>query len=192
MANLGEVEAAVNAITRNGNRNLVLLHCVSDYPADYSDVNLLAMETLSKAFGFPVGYSDHTLGIEISISAASLGACVIEKHFTLDCDLPGPDHKASLDPDKLTEMVKAIRNVNIALGNGIKKPSASEENTAAVVRKSLIAARDIPSGAILTEEMITMKRPGTGLPPVFKKYIIGKCAKANISSEAIINMNMFI
>ncbi|HPS01407.1 MAG TPA: N-acetylneuraminate synthase [Candidatus Sumerlaeota bacterium] len=174
MATLGEVETAIETILATGHSDFALLHCVSNYPAVPQDVNLRAMLTLQQAFGVPVGYSDHVRSNEVSIAAVALGACIIEKHFTLDRDLPGPDHRASLEPHELVTLVKAIRNVEKALGTGCKRPAASEAETASVARKSLIAACDIPAGAPITEAMLTVRRPGTGLPPVMRPYIIGR------------------
>ena len=174
MSTFGEVEEAIKTIINlNSSLLLVLLHCVSNYPAKYEDVNLKAMLTLKEAFKLPVGYSDHTLGIEIAIAAVALGAKVIEKHFTLDRGLPGPDHKASLEPDELKKMVKAIRNVEKALGSGIKKPAQSELKVMKVARRSLVAARDIRAGEVVKESDILIKRPGTGILPKFKEIIIG-------------------
>jgi len=190
MSYLSEVDEAVRLIQEAGNEQLILLHCVSNYPAGVSDVNLHAMETMRKAFGVPVGYSDHTLGIEIPLAAAAMGACVIEKHFTLDRDLPGPDHRASLEPDELKAMVEGIRNVEKALGDGRKGPVASEANTADVARKSLVAARDITKGTILSEEWIAVKRPGTGLPPSLLKYIVGRKARESISAGTLLTLDM--
>ena len=174
MSTLGEVEEAVKTITKvDSSLPLVLLHCVSNYPAKYEDVNLKAMLTLKEAFELPVGYSDHTLGIEIAIAAVALGAKVIEKHFTLDRGLPGPDHKASLEPDELKKMVKAIRNVEKALGSGVKRPTQSELKVMKVARRSLVATRDIRAGEVVKESDILIKRPGTGILPKFKEIIIG-------------------
>jgi len=174
MSTLGEVEEAVKTIINvTSSLPLTLLHCVSNYPAKYEDVNLKAMLTLKEVFELPVGYSDHTLGIEIAIAAVALGAKVIEKHFTLDRGLPGPDHKASLEPDELKKMVKAIRNVEKALGSGIKKPAQSELKVMKVARRSLVAARDIRAGEVIKESDILIKRPGTGILPKFKEIIIG-------------------
>ena len=174
MSTLGEVEEAVKTIINvNSSLPLVLLHCVSNYPAKYEDVNLKAMLTLKEAFELPVGYSDHTLGIEIAIAAVALGAKVIEKHFTLDRGLPGPDHKASLEPDELKKMVKAIRNVEKALGSGVKRPTQSELKVMKVARRSLVATRDIRAGEVVKESDILIKRPGTGILPKFKEIIIG-------------------
>jgi len=174
MSTLGEVEEAVKTIKNvNSSLPLALLHCVSNYPAKYEDVNLRVMLTLKEAFKLPVGYSDHTLGIEIAIAAVALGAKIIEKHFTLDRGLPGPDHKASLEPDELKKMVKAIRNVEEALGSGIKKTAQSELKVMKVARRSLVAARDIRAGEVVKESDILIKRPGTGILPKFKEIIIG-------------------
>ena len=144
------------------------------------------MATLRRNFALPVGYSDHTLGITIAIAAAALGASVIEKHFTLDRSLPGPDHAASLDPDDLRQMVRAIRDVEAALGSGRKVPAASELNTAAVARRSLVAACDLPFGTILTREMVAIKRPGTGLPPSELERVLGRTVRQPIPMDALI------
>ncbi len=191
MATLGEVETALDAIQETGNRQVVVLHCVSNYPVQPQDVNLRAMSTLRAAFGVPVGYSDHTLGIEIPLAAVALGACVIEKHFTLDRSLPGPDQQASLEPDELAALVRGIRAVEAALGDGHKRPAASEANTAAVARKSLVAACDIPAGTRLTAEMIAMKRPGTGLPGALTSYLIGRVARVAIPADTLLAWEMF-
>ena len=192
MAYLSEVEEAVRCIQGCGNDEFALLHCVSNYPAQASDINLKAMTTMSAAFGVPVGYSDHTQGIEIAVAAVSLGACVIEKHLTLDQNLPGPDHKASLPPDQFGEMVQAIRSVELALGDGRKIPSQSEAAVAAVARKSLVAAHDIPAGGELTEEMVAVKRPGTGLPPGLLPHLLGRTARRPIPAGALITLDMVL
>jgi N-acetylneuraminate synthase len=190
MSNLNEVETAVRTIEDAGNHELILLHCVSNYPADPADVNLRAMDTLSEAFGYPVGYSDHTLGIEVAIAAVALGACVIEKHFTLDRDLPGPDHNASLEPSELEALVRGIRLVEASLGDGNKQPAGSEANTAAVARKSLVAATDISTGTKLTIEMIDIKRPGTGLAPGLRQDLIGRIARQDIPAGTLLTWEM--
>jgi N,N'-diacetyllegionaminate synthase len=190
MAKLGEVEAAVNTIEGTGNQNFILLHCVSDYPAKPQDANLRAMKTLEKAFGVPVGFSDHTPGIEVSLAAVALGASIIEKHFTLDRTLPGPDHQASLEPDELRALVRGIRIVESALGSGRKKPITSEEETARVVRKSLVAATDIPAGTVLTDPLIAVRRPGSGLSPEKKKEIIGKRLKVALPAGTLLRLEM--
>ena len=190
MAALGEVEAAVQAIEETGNEEFVLLHCVSNYPADPVDVNLRAMETLASAFGVPVGYSDHTLGNDVSLAAVALGACVIEKHLTLDCDLLGPDHAASSEPDGLAALVRGIRTIESALGNGRKQPARSERSTAAVARKSLVAARAIPAGELLTADAIAVRRPGTGLPPNLRPALVGRRARQTIPVGALLTLDM--
>jgi N-acetylneuraminate synthase len=174
MANLGEVEEAINTIREvNSEAKISLLHCTTNYPTPYEEVNLKAMQTLAAAFKLPVGYSDHTLGIEVPVAAVAMGAKIIEKHFTLDKKLPGPDHKASLEPGELKEMVKVIRNIEVALGDGIKKPNKSEIEIMKVARRSLITTRDIKAGEIIKESDIIIKRPGTGIPPKFKEIVIG-------------------
>ena len=188
MATLGEVEEALNVIKREGVEDVILLHCVSNYPAKIEEVNLRAMETLKQAFQTPVGLSDHTLGITASIAAVALGACVIEKHFTLDRSLPGPDHKVSLEPSELREMVRAIKEVEKALGDGIKKPTKEEEEIKKVARRSVVAKGDIPKGTTITEDMLDVKRPGTGIEPKYMGMIIGRKAKENIKMDAIIAM----
>jgi N,N'-diacetyllegionaminate synthase len=191
MACLGEVEAAVSQIQRAGNREIVLLHCVSNYPADPADVNLRAMQTMSMAFGFPVGYSDHTLGVEVALAAVALGACVIEKHFTLDCTLSGPDHRASSEPQELGALIRGMRMVEAALGHGRKEPAASEVNTAEVARKSLVLARDVPAGMILQDALITVKRPGTGLPPAMRPYLVGRTLRVDAAAGTLLTLEMF-
>ena len=174
MANLGEVEEAINTIREvNSKARISLLHCTTNYPTLYGEVNLKAIQTLVAAFKLPVGYSDHTLGIEVPVAAVAMGAKIIEKHFTLDKNLPGPDHKASLEPAELKEMVKEIRNIEVAMGDGIKKASKSEIEIMKVARRSLIATRDIRAGEIIKESDITIKRPGTGMLPKFKEIIVG-------------------
>ena len=190
MAFMGEVEAAVGAIEEAGNQELILLHCVSNYPADPADVNLRAMASMAGAFEVPVGFSDHTIGIEIPASAVALGACVIEKHLTLDRNLPGPDHPASLEPAAFGSMVRAIRNVEAALGHGRKVPAPSEANTAEVARKSLFAAKDIPAGTKLTDDLIAIKRPGTGLPPAMRQQLVGRTVREFIPVGTTISLEM--
>jgi len=173
MSCLSDVEGALRIIYNEDNNNIIILHCTSNYPCPFNEVNLKAMQTLAAAFKLPVGYSDHTLGIEVPVAAVAMGAKIIEKHFTLDKKLPGPDHKASLEPSELKEMVKAIRNIEKALGNGIKKPNDSEIEIMKVARKSLIATRDIRAEEIIKETDITIKRPGTGILPKFREIVIG-------------------
>jgi N-acetylneuraminate synthase len=191
MATLAEVETAVQTIRRAGNEQVALLHCVSNYPADPGDCNLRAMQTMATAFAVPVGYSDHTLGIEVSLAAVALGASIIEKHFTSDRSLPGPDHRASADPAELRALVAGIRKVEASLGHGRKEPAASEDNTALVARKSLIAACDIPAGTVVTEAHIAVMRPGTGLPPSMMPRLVGRRARAVIARGTLLAPEMF-
>ncbi|MFH0954145.1 MAG: N-acetylneuraminate synthase [Verrucomicrobiota bacterium] len=190
MANEQEVASAVRAVREENNDQLILLHCVSTYPADPSDANLRAMGTLARAFRVPVGFSDHTLGTEVSLAAVALGACVIEKHFTTDRALPGPDHRASLEPHELSALVKGIRKVESALGHGRKEPVPGEANVASVARKSLVAARSIAAGERLSENMIAVRRPGTGLPPTSRRELIGRRAKVDIPAGALFTREM--
>ncbi|MFC1869954.1 N-acetylneuraminate synthase [Chloroflexota bacterium] len=186
MSTLEEIEEALAVIRGEGAEEIVLLHCVSCYPAKIEDMNLKAMETLRHAFKLPVGLSDHTLGITIPVAAVALGACVIEKHFTLDKNLPGPDHRASLEPDELKQMIKAIRDVEKAMGDGIKRITKEEEDNRKIVRRSIIAKADIPAGTVITEEMLDVKRPGNGIEPRHMDSIVGKKAKELIKSEELI------
>lgn len=186
MSTLDEVKEAVQAIQGAGAGTLTLLHCVTEYPAPYSAVNLRAMNTLREAFGLPVGYSDHTPGIEIAIAATAMGAEVIEKHFTLDRSLPGPDHAASLEPDELSQMVTAIRNVERALGDGIKAPASCELPNISVARKSIVAARSLPKGYTLSEKDLSIKRPGTGLAPKFLASMVGRTLRIGIEKDELV------
>jgi N,N'-diacetyllegionaminate synthase len=190
MSNLSEVETAVDAVRGEGNGQIVLLHCVSRYPADPEDVNLRAMETLRRSFGVPVGYSDHTAGMVVPIAAVALGACVIEKHFTLDRSLPGPDHQASAEPDELASLVRGIRSVEKALGHGRKEPAGGEVSTRAVVRKSLVAAKDIPAGTKITSDLMVLRRPGTGLPPAVRASVVGRTARWDIKAGTLLEWEM--
>ena len=189
MGTLGEIEEAVNTI-REINDDLILLHCVTNYPASFESLNLRAIKTLKEAFKLPVGYSDHSLGIYAPIAAVALGAVVIEKHFTLDKNLPGPDHKASLNPEELKEMVNAIRLIEKALGDGIKRPTPEEEEIKKVARRSLVANVDIPKGTVIKKEMIAIKRPGTGIEPKYLNVVIGKRAKRDIKKDEVLKWNM--
>ena len=189
MSTLDEVEEALKVIRGEGAEEIILLHCVSCYPARVEDMNLRAMETLRRAFKLPVGLSDHTLGITIPVAAVALGACVIEKHFTLDKSLPGPDHRASLEPVELKEMVTAIRDVERALGDGIKQPTVEEEENKKVGRRSIVARVAIPKGTIISQEMLDIKRPGTGLEPKYMNSILGKKAKIDIKQNALVPWN---
>lgn len=192
MSNLAEVEAAVDTIVQTNNDSFALLHCVSNYPAIPSDTNLRAMDTLRYAFDAPVGYSDHTMGVEISIAAVARGAAVIEKHFTLDRNMEGPDHRASLEPHELKSMVTAIRNVEVALGTGRKVAVQNELDTRNVARKSLVAANSLAAGTVLTESMIVAKRPGTGIAPSMKPLLIGRTIKQSISAGALFDLDIFM
>jgi N,N'-diacetyllegionaminate synthase len=187
MSMLGEVEEAVRVIEAAGVPRLTLLHCVTEYPAPYAEVNLRAMQTLKSAFGLPVGYSDHTPGIDIAIAAAALGAEVIEKHFTLDRALPGPDHAASLEPVELRQMVDAIRHVEAALGTGIKAPARCELPNISVARKSVVAARALPAGHQLTAVDLDIKRPGNGLAPKFLAVLVGRTLRSGIAKDEILS-----
>ena len=190
MANLSEVESAVHTIKQANNQKIVLLQCTSNYPANPVDVNLNAMVTMTTAFQVPVGYSDHTTGVEVSLAAAALGACVIEKHFTMDRNQLGPDHLASLEPNELGALIQGIRTVEASLGHGRKEPSASEAETAAVARKSLVTTQDVAAGQQLTEECIAIKRPGTGLPPAMISHILGRTTREAIPAGTIITLDL--
>jgi N,N'-diacetyllegionaminate synthase len=192
MSNLDEVAAAINVIYKTGNTELILLHCVSNYPAAPASVNLRAMKTLERRFDLPTGYSDHTKGISIPLAAAALGACVIEKHFTLDQSLPGPDHRASLEPQELAAMVRGIREVEAALGNGLKRPAAEELSTTAVARRSLVAAEDLRAGTVLAENMVAIRRPGTGLPPSQLNRILGRKLKEDVFAGSLFTLEMLV
>jgi N,N'-diacetyllegionaminate synthase len=191
MATLGEIENAVQVIRSNGRENFTLLHCVTNYPTPPEEVNLRVMNVLASAFEVPVGYSDHTRGIEVPLAAAALGACVIEKHFTLDHAMEGPDHKASLNPVELTAMVRGIRIVEASLGSGVKKTSAVENETATLVRRSLVAACDIPAGVEVSMEMVAIKRPGSGLPPAMLEYVLGRKTRQAIPMGSLLALDMF-
>ncbi len=210
MANLEEVKEAVDVVLPI-NKELILLHCTTNYPTKINEVNLRAMETMKKEFGLPIGYSDHTEGIKISLAAVILEACVIEKHFTLGKNMPGPDHKASLEPEELKMMVEGIRkiekrlaagenpdiilgelNIKEAMGNGIKNPNLSEIEVAKVVRKSIVAAKDIKKGLTITENMLDIKRPGTGISPEHFNQVVGKKSKEGIKKDELINWGKLI
>lgn len=190
MSTFEEVKSAVAIIRNTGNSDLILLQCVSAYPANAADANLMAMQTMATAFDVPVGYSDHTLGIEVALAAVALGAHVIEKHFTLDRSLPGPDHRASLEPDELGVLVGGIRNVQVALGHGRKEPAPCEADIAAVARKSIVTACHIPVGTIVTRDLIVMKSPGTGLQPSMLGQIIGRIAARDIPADTVVTPEM--
>ncbi|MGB4660452.1 MAG: N-acetylneuraminate synthase [Mobilitalea sp.] len=179
MCTIEEIAEALVIFQDYSRADITLLHCNTEYPTPFSDVNLRAMKTIANNFGIRVGYSDHTQGIEVAIAAVALGAQVIEKHFTMDKTMPGPDHKASLEPEELAAMVKAIRNIEAALGNGIKQPSPSEQKNIAIARKSIVARNNIQKGELFTEENITTKRPGDGVSPMRWFDLIGKTSNRN-------------
>jgi sialic acid synthase SpsE len=190
MAGLGEIEAALEIIERAGTprSRITILHCTTEYPTPMQDVNLRAMVSLKQAFGVEVGYSDHTPGIEVSIAAVALGATVIEKHFTLDRSLPGPDHQASLEPNELKAMVDAIRNIEQALGDGIKRPSPSEQKNKPIARKSLVASRSIRAGELFSVDNLATKRPGTGISPMRWDEIIGRPSPRDFAVDELIEL----
>ena len=188
MANLGEIEAAIDVLEQAGTRRdqITVLHCTTEYPAPPDEVNLRAMQSIAQAFGVAVGYSDHTDGIAVSIAAVAMGATVIEKHLTLDRNMIGPDHQASLEPDQFADMVQGIRVIERALGDGIKWPTASERANLPIVRRSLVAARAIQAGEPFSAENITSKRPGTGISPMHWDALIGRNAKRAYAPDELI------
>lgn len=190
MCELTDIENAINVLVGNGvSKDIItVLHCNTEYPTPMKDVNLKAMLEIKEKFGVKIGYSDHTEGIEIPIAAVALGATVIEKHFTLDKNMEGPDHKASLEPSELKAMVKSIRNIEQALGTGHKTISGSERKNIEIARKSIVAAKDIKEGEIFSEENLTVKRPGNGISPMEWENVIGKVAKRNFQEEELIEL----
>jgi N,N'-diacetyllegionaminate synthase len=188
MCTLEEVHAAVKVLNDCGTAGITLLHCTTEYPAPYYSVNLNAMLTLHKEFGCKVGYSDHTNGIEIPVAAVAMGATVIEKHFTLDKNMDGPDHKASLEPEELKAMVQSIRNVEKALGDGIKQPSEAEKKNIVIARKSIVAKCNIKKGELFSEDNLTSKRPGSGISPMKWDEILGKIAKKDFFADDLIEV----
>jgi N,N'-diacetyllegionaminate synthase len=190
MSELSDIESAINALITNGLKRdqISLLHCNTEYPTPYEDVNLKAMQEIRDKFGVEVGYSDHTNGIEVPIAAVALGASIIEKHFTLDRNLPGPDHKASLEPEELKAMVTSIRHIEKALGSGHKTVSASEKKNIDIARKSIVASRNIKAGEKLTEDNLTVKRPGNGINPMKWEEVIGQVAKKDFAEEELIQL----
>ena len=190
MSEMNEIADAIKVLEDGGlkRKDITLLHCNTEYPTPFGDVNLMAMKTIGNTFGVKVGYSDHTRGIEVPIAAVAMGAQVIEKHFTLDCNMEGPDHKASLEPDQLKAMVDAIRNVEQAIGSAEKHATASETPNKVVARKSIVAARDIAEGEALTEENITVKRPGNGISPMQWDSVIGRKAKRAFRYDELIEL----
>lgn len=188
MSSMDEVKAAVDVLKDSGAKDITLLHCNTQYPTPVPDVNLLAMVKMREELGLPVGYSDHTQGIEIPIAAAALGAVVIEKHFTLDKNMEGPDHKASLEPLELKQMVESIRKTELALGNGIKQASESEKTNVEIVRKSIVAAVNIKKGEKYTEKNLTTKRPGNGINPMRWDEIIGMTSDRDYKTDEMIQI----
>ena len=188
MSNMHEVRSALDILINSGTKknNIIILHANTEYPTPMEDVNLKAMLTIGKELDIKFGYSDHTLGIEVDIAAVAMGACCIEKHFTLDCNMEGPDHKASLEPDQLREMVRAIRNIEIALGDGIKKPSQSEIPNIEIVRKSIVAKTTIKKGDVLNESNLAIKRPGGGLSSMHWDKVINTKAKRDYQEDELI------
>ena len=188
MCEMAEIEAAIKVLKENGTTDIKLLHCNTEYPTPFEDVNLKAMQTMRDAFDLKVGYSDHTKGIEVPIAAVALGATVIEKHFTLDRNMEGPDHKASLEPSELATMVSSIRHIEQALGSGDKTPSPSEKKNISVARKSIVAKREIKAGEELTEDNITVKRPGTGISPMKWLDVLGTHAVRDFYEDELIEI----
>lgn len=190
MCEMQDIEAALKVLTDNGlsKDKISILHCNTEYPTPFKDVNLLAMNELKERFGVRVGYSDHTKGIEVPIAAVALGAEIIEKHFTLDRNMEGPDHKASLEPDELKAMVSAIRNIELALGDGHKTVSESERKNIAVARKSIVAAKNIKAGEVFNENNLTVKRPGNGISPMDWEKVIGQTAKKDFVEDQLIEL----
>jgi N,N'-diacetyllegionaminate synthase len=190
MATLGDVEAAVDVLEAGGipRSTITVLHCNTEYPTPFEDVNLRAMANLGRALGVAFGYSDHTAGIEIPIAAVALGARVIEKHFTLDRSLPGPDHRASLEPQELEAMVRGIRNVELAMGDGVKRPTPSEAKNRPIARKSIVAAVPIRAGEVFSETNLAAKRPGTGISPMRWDEVIGRAAPRAFATDELIEL----
>lgn len=186
MSTMDEIEKSLKVIRNQKLNDIVLMHCVSNYPTAIKDVNLRAIKTLKEKFKVPVGFSDHTLGITISFAAVASGACIIEKHITLNKKLPGPDHKASIEPKELKKMVKGIREIEMAMGNGEKIPNFEEEKIKKLVRKSIVSSKQIPKGTLINESMISIKRPGTGISPEYFEKIIGKRTLVDIEEDELI------
>ena len=186
MCDLQEVRQAIQVLKRHNAGEITLLHCTTEYPVPYEDVNLKAMILMKEELNLPVGYSDHTKGIEVAVAAVAMGACMIEKHFTLDRNMEGPDHKASLTPGELSGMVKAIRNIEKAMGNADKKPAPSERKNMQIARKSIVANQKIKAGDIFTEENITTKRPGTGISPMEWYQVLGQTAEQDFEEDEMI------
>ncbi len=191
MSDMKELKESIKTMRKSGNNKLIVLHCTTNYPVPFEEANIKAISTIAKELGLITGFSDHTQGIEASIAAVALGARVIEKHFTINRDLPGPDHKASLEPEELKQMVRSIRNVENALGTGKKIPFSSEIKIAEVARKSIVATRDINKGEVINDKNIAVKRPGTGLPPRYYFKVIGTKAKINIKADTLIKKSYY-
>jgi N,N'-diacetyllegionaminate synthase len=192
MSTLKEIREALSVIRKNGTKDVILLHCLTSYPAKDQETNLRVIETLRQKFRVPVGFSDHTLGITVSIAAVALGAVLIERHFTSSRDLPGPDQKASLEPNELKEMISTIRTVEKALGNGVKKLTEEEKQIRKDVRKSVVARVKIPQGTVITEDMLDTKRPGLGIEPKYLNRIIGKRAKRDMMPDEFITFRKIV
>lgn len=188
MSTMEEIGTAVNILRLNGTADITILHCNTEYPTPMEDVNLNAMLTIKNTLNVNIGYSDHTLGIEVPIAAVALGAQVVEKHFTLDKTMEGPDHRASLNPEELKKMVQCIRNIEVAMGDGAKKPSLSEEKNIVAARKSIIAATHIKKGEVFSEENLITKRPGNGMSPMLWDEVIGKIAKQDFNEDEMIEL----
>jgi len=190
ISTLKDVRRALAILVRAGTKkkDIIVLHCVTQYPPPFCDVNLKAMLTIKDTFGVRVGYSDHTQGIEIPIAAAALGACVIEKHLTLDRNMRGPDHTASIEPQEFSAMVRAIRNVEISLGNGIKRPAGSEKKNLLIVRRSIVAAKDIHKGEKFNPDNLAVKRPGNGLSPMCWDNLMGKAARRDFRKDELVSI----
>ena len=186
MCTMEEIQKAIDILKKNGAGKITLLHCNTEYPTPYEDVNLRAMKTMAETFGVEVGYSDHTKGIEVPIAAVAMGAVVIEKHFTLDKNMPGPDHKASLEPDELKQMIQSVRNIEKALGSSEKKPSTSEIKNIDIARKSIVAKKAIKKGEELTEDNLDIKRPGNGISPMYWYDLLGMKAVKDFSEDELI------
>lgn len=190
MATLGDIEAAIDVLEQAGTprTKITVLHCTTEYPTPMAEVNLRAMQSIQSAFGVAVGYSDHTQGIEVAIAAVAMGATVIEKHFTLNRNLPGPDHQASLEPSELKAMVAAIRNIELALGDGVKRLTPSEARNKPIARKSLVANQEIKAGEIFTAQNVTTKRPGTGISPMRWDEVLGRIATRDFATDELIEL----
>ncbi len=190
MADLGDIEEALDAIYSTGNGAVALLHCAIGYPPPMSAINLRAIRTMSEAFDVPVGFSDHTLGVTIPAAAVALGARLIEKHFTTDRSLPGPDHPFALEPDELAAMIEAVRDTELALGTGIKRRDSSEQELYDLARRSIVAACEIPAGTAITRQMLAIKRPGYGIAPKHLDIVVGRTARVDIPEDEIITWEM--